>query len=182
MTNLWWTSSRARLWKWIVRTGTPYHILLSAWPYFVFAQVSAVARILFPMATLERGEQLWKDPDNWLLWNPVDRKSIQRHGTDRHGDERKKQPLKVQFDQTFPPEHIKKKKDFRFSSARFIVSSRSRSRTVAREMLPWCFGAWQQTYQVGRCEESSKGGSMNRKSKLTLWEWVIKIKKNTEPF
>lgn len=41
------------LWKWIVRTGTPYHILLSAWPYFVFAQVSAVARILFPMATLE---------------------------------------------------------------------------------------------------------------------------------
>lgn len=110
MTNLWWTSSRARLWKWIVRTGTPYHILLSAWPYFVFAQVSAVARILFPMATLERGEQLWKDPDNWLLWNPVDRKSIQRHGTDRHGDERKKQPLKVQFDQTFPPEHIKKEK------------------------------------------------------------------------
>lgn len=141
MTNLWWTSSRARLWKWIVRTGTPYHILLSAWPYFVFAQVSAVARILFPMATLERGEQLWKDPDNWLLWNPVDRKSIQRHGTDRHGDERKKQPLKVQFDQTFPPEHIKKKKRLpvQFSTIYCIIAikiTNSGKRDVA--LVFWC--------------------------------------------
>lgn len=47
--------------------GAMYRVLCSAWPYFVFAQVSAVARILFPMATLE--------PARWAAlkgsWSPA---------------------------------------------------------------------------------------------------------------
>lgn len=45
--------SMQRVWKETDHAGTLSHILSSAWPYFVFAQVSAVARIQFPMATLE---------------------------------------------------------------------------------------------------------------------------------
>lgn len=57
--------------------GALYHIFCSAWPYFVFAQVSAVARILFPMATLEPAR--WAAQKGfWSLaaLHPLDRKSV----------------------------------------------------------------------------------------------------------
>lgn len=64
----------------VVHPGKLFQILLSAWPYFVFDQVSAVARILFPMATL--GPARWaalKGSTLLAALYPVDQKSIHDH-------------------------------------------------------------------------------------------------------